>query len=136
MEEIDYEDDVNQLKRVWQQMKHSNHPHSKKNDSKNESSTQAKTHCDSKIMKKEKKVKVIVSDQNLRRTFKSHNHQDVIEVTTHPQQTHADPIKAQSNNMTPQKLLLSNPEQPNLINFQQLKLTLAERDHELSLLRV
>ena len=96
MQQLDYEEDVQQLSRLWQQIKRPNQPNPKRADSKNES-TQVKTNCDSKLHPSDKKLKVIVSDKNLKKNMRSPQHNqrqpDVIEVATRPQKILADAFK-------------------------------------------
>lgn len=72
MDDIDYEEDVNKLKRVWEEIKEPPKKTLKESLAKTQSATQTKFPNDSKSKpSKEKKNKVIVSEQNVKSTIRN-----------------------------------------------------------------
>ena len=82
------------LKQVWLELKEPNKRVVKGSSlAKNETATQTRTLA-SKIKPEEKKSKVIVSEQNMKKTVRNpkSNPDEVIEVVTRPEKMYSDPI--------------------------------------------
>jgi hypothetical protein len=108
MSSIDYEEDVEQLQRVWRDIKCSSGKGKGKGKAKNvNDSTQCRTN-ESKGQLNGKKLRVVVSDQNLKKIMKRQD-DGVINIITRPTKTNNDPILANIQEIAPEILLLTNP---------------------------
>ena len=95
-EELDYQEDVTNLKRVWAQIKEPNKKKVKDTQNKTMAATQTKHQNENKPKgSKEKKPKVVVSEANMKETVRNPKFKPatVIEVVTQPEKKHSDPIR-------------------------------------------
>lgn len=60
----------------------------------------------------------------------------MIEVNTRPEKKLSDPIKHEKDYSACHNLVMNNPERQNLSDIDQLRKQIAEKDYELSMLRV
>ena len=115
--EVDYEEDVDNLKRVWAEIKEPNRRTAKEALARTQTATQTKVNQE-RIGKpqKDKKHKVIVSEQNMKDTVRNPklNPATVIEVVTKPEKRLSDPIRNERNISAPNHLVMSNPERQTL----------------------
>jgi hypothetical protein len=138
-EELDYEEDVDHLKRVWAEIKEPNKKTAKQPLAKTQMATQTKVQAEGKNRPpKEKRQKVVVSEQHMKQTVRNPKPDPatVIEVVTKPEKKMSDPIHNERHFSAAHNLVLSNPERQTLGDVEQLRKQIGEKDYELSLLRV
>lgn len=103
-EDVDYEEDVVKFKKVWEEMKEPNRKSRKEVEAKTQAATQTKFATDLKDKSsKEKRTKVIVSEQNLNNVTRNPKpkHDELIEVVTRPEKMYSDTLKNERNNVAP-----------------------------------
>ena len=125
------------LKQVWQEIKEPNKRAIRGSLGKNETATQTRTLA-SKVKNEGGKSKVIVSEQNMKKTVRNpkSNPDEVIEVITRPEKMYSDPISNEKYRAAPELVILTNPEGQNLVQTEDLRKAITQKDYELSLLRV
>ena len=102
--ELDYEEDVANLKRVWQEIKAPNKKAVKGQPNLDNTATQTKTvNTSNPKPTQDKKTKVIVSQQNFKKTIRNpkDNTEDVIEVVTRPGKIASHPFEKEINRVAP-----------------------------------
>lgn len=60
----------------------------------------------------------------------------VIEVVTQPEKKHSDPVRSERNITAPHQMVLTNPEKQTLGDVESLRKAVAQKDYQLSMLRV
>lgn len=102
--ELDYEEDVANLKRVWQEIKAPNKRTLKEQANLDNTATQTRTMNTSNPKgTQDKKTKVIVSQQNIKKTVRNPKNktEEVIEVVTRPEKVASHPYEKEINRVAP-----------------------------------
>lgn len=92
-DDLDYEEDVVKFKKVWDQIKQPNKKTVKASQAKTQAATQTKANQENmEKTSKEKKTKVIVSNQNIKNVTRNPKPAvgDVIEIVTRPEKLYSD----------------------------------------------
>jgi hypothetical protein len=113
-EEVDYEEDVDRLKKVWEEIKVPKGKVAKESLVKTQAGTQTKLAnpiSQQSKPSKDKKNKVIVSDNNIKETIRNPKIKSpaVIEVITRPPNNLSQMMGNRQDVSAPEHLFLSNP---------------------------